>query len=79
MKYSLSTREIPRAEPMGFPKGSGYISRYIPTRVKIQTFSISKSYTTSIFLHGRAMLEELIISIGQEINTRLVKFQYYPF
>ena len=28
MKYSLSTREIPRAEPKGFPDGSGYISHY---------------------------------------------------
>ena len=29
MKYSLSTREILRAEPEGFPEGSGYISQYI--------------------------------------------------
>ena len=43
MKYSLSTREIPRAEPEGFPEESGYISPYIPTGVIIQTFSISKS------------------------------------
>ena len=41
MKYSLSPREIPRAEPKGFPEGSGYISQYIPTRVTIQTFSFS--------------------------------------
>ena len=31
MKYSLSTGEIPRAEPKGFPKGSGFISPNIPT------------------------------------------------
>ena len=64
MKYSLSTREIPRAEPKGFPEGSGYISPYIPTRVIIQIFSISKSYTSSIVLPGRAILEELIFRIG---------------
>ena len=39
MKYSLSPREIPKAEPERFPKGSGYISQYIPTRVTIQKFS----------------------------------------
>ena len=58
MKYSLSTREIPRAEPKGFPYGSGYISPYIPT------FSMSKSYTSNIVLSGGAMLEELILRIG---------------
>ena len=61
MKYSLSTREILRAEPKGFPQGSGYISLYILTRVIVHTFSISKSYTSSIVLSGRAILEELIL------------------
>ena len=64
VKYTLSTREIPRAEPEGFPEGSGYISPYIPTWVVIQTFSISKSYTSSIVLPGRAILEKLILRIG---------------
>ena len=41
MKYSLSSREIPRACPWDFPKGSGYISLYILTQVTIQTFSIT--------------------------------------
>ena len=41
VKYGRSPREIPRAEPEGFPEGSGYISPYIPTRVTIQTFSIT--------------------------------------
>ena len=35
MKYSLSTREIQRAEPKGFPEGSGYISPYIPPLIII--------------------------------------------
>ena len=47
MKYSLSTREILRAEPEEFLEGS-----------------ISKSYTSSILLPGRAILEELILRIG---------------
>ena len=63
-KYSLSTREITREEPAGFPEGSGYISHYIPTWVIIQIFSISKSYTSSIVLPGKAILEELILRIG---------------
>ena len=43
MKYRLSPREIPRAEPEGFPEGSGDISSYTPTRVTIQSFSISST------------------------------------
>ena len=62
MKYTLSTRA--RAETNGFPEGSGYISLYIPTRVLIQIFSISKSYTFSIVLPDRAILQELILCIG---------------
>ena len=58
MKYSLSMKEITMAEPEGFPEGSGYISRYI------LTFSISKSYTSSIVIPSRAILEELILRIG---------------
>ena len=41
MKYKLSPREIPRAKPEGVPEGLGYILSYIPTRVTIQTFSIT--------------------------------------
>ena len=41
MKYSLSPREILRAEPKGFSKGLGYMSSNIPTPVIIQTLSIS--------------------------------------
>ena len=64
MKYSLSPKDIPRAKAERFSEGSGYISRYIPTQVIIQSFSISKSYTSSIVLPGRATLEELILRIG---------------
>ena len=54
VKYSLSTKEIPRGEPKGFLEGSGYISPYIPTWVIIQTCSISKSYISSMaFLDGQ--------------------------
>ena len=52
VKYRLSKREIPRAEPDGFPE-----------EVIIQTFSISKSYISSIALAGRAILEELNLSV----------------
>ena len=41
MKYRLSPREILRAEPEGFPEGSGDISSYTPTQVTIQEFSIT--------------------------------------
>ena len=60
-------REIPRVEPKGFPKGSGYISPYIPTSVIIQTFSIYNSYTSSIDLPGRAILEELILLVIENV------------
>ena len=36
MKYRLSPRRIPRAEPEGFPEGSGDISLYTPPLVTIQ-------------------------------------------
>ena len=36
MKYHLSPWEIPRAQPSGFPWGSGDISLYTPTLVTIQ-------------------------------------------
>ena len=64
MKYSMSMREIPRAEPEGFPEGSGYISPYIPTPVIIRTSIISKNHTSSIVLPGRAILENLILRIA---------------
>ena len=48
MKYRLSPREIPRAEPEGFPEGSGDILSYTPTLVTIQSFSITS--TSEYFL-----------------------------
>ena len=36
MKYRLSLREIPRAEPEGFPESSSDISLYTPPLVTIQ-------------------------------------------
>ena len=36
MKYCLSPKEMPSAEPEGFPEGSGNISSYTLTRVIIQ-------------------------------------------
>ena len=64
MKYSLSTREIWKARPKGVPKELRLYFTVSPTLVKIQTFSISKSYTSSIVLPGRAILEGLILCIG---------------
>jgi hypothetical protein len=46
MKYNLSPREIPKAKTKEFPEGSGYISSYFLTRVKIQTFSITNQALT---------------------------------
>jgi hypothetical protein len=57
MKYKVSLREISRAEPNFFPEGSGHILTLIPTLVIIQIFSISKTYTPSIVLPGRAIME----------------------
>ena len=64
MKDSQSSREVTRAEPEGFSKGSGYISPYILTQVIIQTLSISENDTSSIVLPGKAILVELIFRIS---------------
>ena len=63
MNNSLSPRKIPRAPPLGFSSGSGYISPYILTQVIIHTFS-SKIDTSSIVLPGWAILIELIFRIA---------------
>ena len=59
MKYILSPREIPRAKLKRFPEGLGYISSYFPTRVKIQTFSITTPAMT-----GSSIFNELILRIA---------------
>ena len=76
MKYSLSLRKIPGAEPEGFSKGSVYISQYILTQVKIQTLSISKKDSSSIVLPGWALLVELILHITLAVVP--IFFQYWP-
>ena len=43
MIYRLSPREIPRAEPEGFPEGSDDILSYGPTQVIIQSFAITST------------------------------------
>ena len=40
IQYSLSPREIPRAEPDGFPEGSGYISQYIQLESQYKHFHL---------------------------------------
>ena len=69
MIYSLRTREIPRAESKGFPSGAGYISPYIPTLVIIQTLSISKINSSTIFFSLRAILEELFLRLVLAANA----------
>ena len=76
VKYSLSPRKPPKAEPERFSKGSGYISPYILTHVIIQTLSISTNYTSSIVLPGWPILVELIfriaLSAGKETGHRSI-------
>ena len=57
LQYSLL---IPRANPKRFLEGSGYIFSYIPTRVTIQTFSITTPSLTIL----ETILEELILCIA---------------
>ena len=71
MKYSLSTREIPRAEP----EGSEYISLYII----IQRYSFFPGRAILEGLILRIGLAVLGNTRGQESKTRRVKFKYYPF
>ena len=78
MKYRLSPREIPRAEPEGFPEGSGDISSYTPTRVTIQSFSITSTSQYFLVLRPpdlrRPQYEKILASRGRSIVT--VIFQY---
>ena len=53
MKYSLSPREIPRAKPEGFLKGSGYISSYFLTQVTIQTIFIKNPALTFLQMFNK--------------------------
>ena len=64
MKYSLSPKKIPRAEPEGFSKGSSYISLYILNQIIRKTLSISKNDTSSIVFPGWAILDELTFRIA---------------
>ena len=68
VKYSLSKREIPRAEPEQFPEGSVYISPYIPTWVIIQTFSMSKSFTSNmsflLWQYWMSCFSVLVLQLG---------------
>ena len=57
-----------------FSKGSG--SGYIPTRVMIQTISISKNDTSSIILHGWAILKELLFLI--DLAAGHIFFNIWP-
>ena len=67
MKYSLSPREIPRAKPEEFPKGSSYISLYFRTQFTMQTLSITNPALT--FLGG--LFSILLLQLG---NTG----KYFP-
>ena len=53
MKYRLSPREMPRAEPEGFPEGSGDISLYTPPLVTMQSFSITSTKEEARIRDGR--------------------------
>ena len=71
MKYSLSTREIPRAEPNGFSEKLSISKNYTPSIVLPETLSFPRhSQFLKIILKvlsfqvGRAILEELILRIG---------------
>ena len=63
MKYSLITREITTAGARGISLGLRLYFNVYPD-LSHNTFSISKSYTSIIVLHERAILKELIIRIG---------------
>ena len=64
MKYSLSMSEILRVELEVFPKGSGYISLYIPTGVIIQTLSIYEYYKSSVVLSWEGSIGIVVLCIS---------------
>ena len=61
--------EILWAEPIGFVKGSGFISLYIPTQVIIQTFLNPKILIPVLSFMCAVILEELILHIGLAAGT----------
>ena len=61
-----------RAKPKGFSKSSGYISLYIPTRLTIQTFSITTPALT--FLGDQYLKSWFTVLLRQLGNTG----KYYP-
>ena len=77
VKYSLSPNQIPRADPEGFSKGSGYISPYILTLIIVQTLSISKNDTYSIVLPGWAILVELIFCFALAAGPIFSSIRHY--
>ena len=55
MKFSLSSREIPRAEPEGYPEGSGYISQYIILKdgiLRFNSFNITSKRGVYFTVHS---------------------------
>ena len=78
MKYCLSPREIPRAEPQGSPEGSGNISSYTKTQVTIQSFSITS--TSQYFDKRINIFCDIIMSVanwGEMHSQKQVGFQPY--
>ena len=71
VNYTLSMKEIPRAKPEGYLKGSGYISSYMMTWLIIQTLSFEKQkkYTFTNVLPRRAIMEELILCFALEAGA----------
>ena len=64
MKYSLSTWEIPRVKPEGFPEGLRLYFALYPNLSHNTAIINLYSYTSSIVFPGRAILEELILHIA---------------
>ena len=82
MKYSLS--------PRGNPKGSGYISSYIPTQVKIQTLSITTPALTFLEINIDSRILPIAATAGQygkilpsrvsnsgELNFNIIMFSHW--
>ena len=74
MKYCLSPKEIPRAEPEGFPKGSGNISLYTPPLVTIQLQSIDRLSKNKAYHINFRISKCVILFVSIFVRGQIIRY-----
>ena len=65
VKYSLSTRDLPRADPEGTPEDSGCTSPYILLKFKLRYYQFLKIKLKELILCIALVAEDIFSSIAQ--------------